>query len=77
MTLKNVVSVLAEAKYMIVTNTEGKLDYEWLKVDYLAAEAETRKAVLARINLEKKKNRVKHICWNATAGMIEIDVELL
>lgn len=77
MTLKQVLKVLSESKYLVVSKDVKTGEYDYITINYQEADnSKFFKQLIKRERIEKSKNKVTFICYNAAAGMVEIDVEV-
>lgn len=77
MTLKQVLKVLSESKYLVVSKDVKTGEYDYITINYQEADnSKFFKQLIKRERIEKSKNKVTFISYNAAAGMVEIDVEV-
>lgn len=77
MTLKTMLNVLAETRYMITACEVETGDYETIEIDYGGDLARFSDALSIRTTWTARKNRVDYVRYNNVAGCIEIRVDLL
>ena len=77
MTLKSIMRVACDTKYLIVAHTKDCDDYRYIEIDYVGASSDDFvKALKARKEIEAKKHRVTFVHFNMAHQALEIDVEL-
>lgn len=77
MTLKQVLKVLCETKYMICSKDLKTGDYEYIEIDYTDTNnAKCFENIVKRERVERSKNKITFISYNKAAEMVEIDVEV-
>lgn len=77
MTLKQVLKVLSESKYLVISKDVKTGEYDYITINYQEADnSKFFKQLIKRERIEKSKNKITFISYNAAAGMIEIDVEV-
>lgn len=78
MTLKSMLNVLCDTRYLITAFDTQICEYERIKVDYLNATSESRsRAFEVRDGWIKRKNKVVWVHYNSAAKCIEVRVDLL
>lgn len=77
MTLKQVLKVLSESKYLVISKDVKTGEYDYITINYQEADnGKFFKQLIKRERIERSKNKITFISYNAAAGMIEIDVEV-
>lgn len=77
MTLKAMLNVLGDIKYLITACEVATGDYETIEVDYGGDISKLTDAMTVCAGWKARKNRVAYVRFNKAAGCNEIRVDLL
>lgn len=77
MTLKSLLKVFSETRYMITALDVASGNYETIRFDYTNVDENFGKALETRYAWTRRKNKIFDISYNKPAGCIEIRVDLL
>lgn len=78
MTLKAMMKVLSDTRYLITALDTQIDEYETIEVDYInATDKRFSKAIAIRDNWMSRKNKVVWVHYNSAAKCVEVRVDLL